>query len=787
MCIQFAYKRPQKISFHSLTSATQRSIFGEAKPFAMKYAVFLLALMFAGIATPSMAQKAKPKPLSQAYKTSNKGYECYAVTTREECEKCEAKGEYGQVSTPKITCSKCENVSNAMLAKFPCSSCSNTRKVKDPNYVPPRKCEVCNGRGLVLTLGHKIQVADADYTEMHNWNDAQYACSNFGGRWRLPTKEELTGMYEFLHRKGKGNFQNTSYWSSSEMDDDAELALYLNFENGEGNSYNKNDTRHVRVVRTLPSMAQKAKPVSVEDIDGNQYEIVKIGSQYWFKSNLKVSKYRNRDTIPTWLSNSAWLNTNSGAYAIYDNDPVNDGLYGKLYNYYAVTDSRGLCPTGWHVPSDGDWNILVKYLDPDADTACSNREQSSIAGGALKSTAMKLTRGGWNSPNEGATNSSGFTALPGGFRWATGGFSSMTGYGYWWSSSVSSGSDAWGRGLYSSKSVIVRSNVDRAFGFSVRCLKDTLPTVTTTSVTGIKSTGATTGGNVTANGGASVTARGVAYGTAENPTTANSITSNGTGTGAFTSTLSGLTSSTLYYVRAYATNAVGTAFGNEVSFYTQTSNGFASCGSVSDIDGNTYQTVQIGTQCWTQSNLKVGKYRNGNSIPTGLRNSAWKNTTSGAYTIYDNDPVNDGLYGKLYNYYAVTDSRGLCPTGWHVPTDAEWTTLENQLGGSSAAGGALKSTAIKPTPGGWKSPNTGATNSSGFTALPGGLRFDAMPGGLRLIYGNFVFMSSDGYWWSSTVRSGSFAWLRTLKHDGSAIDHDFSDPPFGLSVRCCRD
>jgi len=851
----------------------------------MKYAVFLLALMFAGIATPSMAQKAKPKPLSQAYKTSNKGYECYAVTTREECEKCEAKGEYGQVSTPKITCSKCENVSNAMLAKFPCSSCSNTRKVKDPNYVPPRKCEVCNGRGLVLTLGHKIQVADADYTEMHNWNDAQYACSNFGGRWRLPTKEELTGMYEFLHRKGKGNFQNTSYWSSSEMDDDAELALYLNFENGEGNSYNKNDTRHVRVVRTLPSMAQKAKPVSVEDIDGNQYEIVKIGSQYWFKSNLKVSKYRNRDTIPTWLSNSAWLNTNSGAYAIYDNDPVNDGLYGKLYNYYAVTDSRGLCPTGWHVPSDGDWNILVKYLDPDADTACSNREQSSIAGGALKSTAMKLTRGGWNSPNEGATNSSGFTALPGGFRWATGGFSSMTGYGYWWSSSVSSGSDAWGRGLYSSKSVIVRSNVDRAFGFSVRCLKDTLPTVTTTSVTGIKSTGATTGGNVTANGGASVTARGVAYGTAENPTTANSITSNGTGTGAFTSTLSGLTSSTLYYVRAYATNAVGTAygnqvsfttsaglptvttksatgitstgattggnvtanggasvtargvaygtaenpttansitsngtgtgaftstlsgltsstlyyvrayatnavgtaFGNEVSFYTQTSNGFASCGSVSDIDGNTYQTVQIGTQCWTQSNLKVGKYRNGNSIPTGLRNSAWKNTTSGAYTIYDNDPVNDGLYGKLYNYYAVTDSRGLCPTGWHVPTDAEWTTLENQLGGSSAAGGALKSTAIKPTPGGWKSPNTGATNSSGFTALPGGLRFDAMPGGLRLIYGNFVFMSSDGYWWSSTVRSGSFAWLRTLKHDGSAIDHDFSDPPFGLSVRCCRD
>ncbi|MFM7700496.1 MAG: fibrobacter succinogenes major paralogous domain-containing protein, partial [Bacteroidota bacterium] len=107
--------------------------------------------------------------------------------------------------------------------------------------------------------------------------------------------------------------------------------------------------------------------------------------------------------------------------------------------------------------------------------------------------------------------------------------------------------------------------------------------------------------------------------------------------------------------------------------------------------------------------------------------------------------MNDGLYGKLYNHYAVMDSRGLCPIGWHVPSDAEWTTLENQLGGSSVAGGALKSTAMQPTSGGWNSPNTGATNSSGFTALPGGLRNH---------FGVFSYVSGNGCWWSSSVLSG---------------------------------
>ena len=301
------------------------------------------------------------------------------------------------------------------------------------------------------------------------------------------------------------------------------------------------------------------------------------------------------------------------------------------------------------------------------------------------------------------------------------------------------------------------------------------PTVSTSAVSLITTTGAATGGNVTSDGGASVTARGVAYGTEQNPTTTNSATSDGTGTGVFASTLTGLTASTLYFVRAYATNSVGTAYGNEVSFIPSFNCGIS---SVSDVDNNSYPTVQIGSQCWIMSNLTVSKYRNGENIPTGLSNSAWQNTTSGAYAIYINDVGNDGLYGKLYNHYAVTDSRGLCPTGWHVPTDADWTTLENHLGGSGVAGGALKSTAMQPTLGGWSSPNTGATNSSFFTALPGGFRANN---------GDFYNLSNYGYWWSSFVVAGLYSQYRVLFSIYNSTQNYQGSRLYGLSVRCLKD
>jgi uncharacterized protein (TIGR02145 family) len=301
-----------------------------------------------------------------------------------------------------------------------------------------------------------------------------------------------------------------------------------------------------------------------------------------------------------------------------------------------------------------------------------------------------------------------------------------------------------------------------------------LPTVSTTAASAITATGASTGGNVTADGGAAVTARGVAYGTAQNPTVSGTSTSDGTGTGSFMSTLTGLVPSTLYNVRAYATNSVGTAYGNEVSFTTLTAAPSFTCGTttVTDVDNNSYNTVQIGTQCWTQSNLKVSKYRNGDNISTGLTNTPWSSTSSGAYAIYGNDNANDALYGKLYNWYAVNDSRGLCPVGWHVPSDAEWSTLTNSLGGASVAGGKMKSTT------GWNSPNTGATNSSGFTGLPGGFRGSG---------GGFSNLGNYGYWWSSSDAGSGNAWYRDLNYNTANAGRKYTVHRSGFSVRCARD
>jgi uncharacterized protein (TIGR02145 family) len=529
---------------------------------------------------------------------------------------------------------------------------------------------------------------------------------------------------------------------------------------------------------------------SVTDIDGNLYNTVQIGNQCWTQSNLKVSKYRNGDNIPTGLNNSDWQNTTFGAYTIYNNDPANDVLFAKLYNHYAVTDSRGLCPTGWHVPSDGEWNVMVKYLDPNSDTGIVNWWQGGVAGGLMKSTATQPTPGGWNLPNVGATNTSGYTGLPGGGRDVGGGFFNLNVSGFWWSYSLGDSGDAFSRILDINYADVLRSRVDLKYGYSVRCLKNTLPQVNTTSVTNVTPSSALVTGEVISEGDQN-TVRGFCYSITPNPTISNDTTMNGTGIGAYSDTLLNLTPSTTYYVRAYATNSVGTSYGNEIVFTTNAIPNFT-CGTstISDVDNNTYNTVQIGTQCWTQSNLKVSKYRNGDTIPTGLNNSQWSSTISGAYTIYNNDLVNDGLYGKLYNWYAVNDSRGLCPTGWHVPTDSEWNVLVKYLDPnadtacvhcvqSGIAGGMMKSTATQPTTGGWLPPNTGATNSSGFTGLPGGYR-DSSDGGFYVL-GNF------GFWWSSSDAGSGNAWFRKLYYTNAYAYRTNYFHRIGFSVRCARD
>ena len=199
--------------------------------------------------------------------------------------------------------------------------------------------------------------------------------------------------------------------------------------------------------------------------------------------------------------------------------------------------------------------------------------------------------------------------------------------------------------------------------------------------------------------------------------------------------------------------------------------------TVTDIDGNVYHTVKIGTQTWLTENLRTTKYRNGNLIPNITDGTEWGNLTTGAYSDHSNTPTNSSIYGKLYNFYTVANPGNLCPKGWHVPTDAEWTTLTTYLGGENVAGGKMKEVGTAH----WQSPNTDATNESGFTALPCGLRNKN---------GSFYSsIGSYGGWWSSTeyAYDTKVAILRYMgNYDGGVYSKkDFKT--FGLSVRCLKD
>ena len=211
------------------------------------------------------------------------------------------------------------------------------------------------------------------------------------------------------------------------------------------------------------------------------------------------------------------------------------------------------------------------------------------------------------------------------------------------------------------------------------------------------------------------------------------------------------------------------------------------CGEqILDYDGNTYPTVEIGGQCWIAEDLKVTHYPNGDVIPNVTDNTAWvnlaDNNTDDAYCFYNNNSGTD--YGALYTYAAAigddwardnSDGQGVCPDGWHLPTDAEWTTLTDELGGTDVAGGKMKETGTTH----WISPNTGATNESEFSALPGGGRWS--------YDGTFYNVGNYGYWWSSTESSGSGAYKRYLIYYGAGVYRDNDAKSNGFLVRCLRD
>ena len=311
------------------------------------------------------------------------------------------------------------------------------------------------------------------------------------------------------------------------------------------------------------------------------------------------------------------------------------------------------------------------------------------------------------------------------------------------------------------------------------------PTLTTVAITALGATSAVSGGVITSDGGSAVTVSGICWGTTALPVIgALNTTTDGLLTGTFPSTMTGLTDGTTYYVRAYATNAIGTSYGNQLTLLTK----------VADNDGNTYNTVKIGNQVWMAQNLATIKYNDNSSIPNLALAAAWiaENGTAGhngAYCWYNNDGTTyKPLYGAIYNWYAV-NTGNLCPTGWHVPSDEEYQTLELFLGmapgtnpgqvGAWEDRGTDQGTQMKNTTG-WSTglPNLNGTNTSGFSALPGGYRFG--------VDGSFQSLGQVSYWWASDQVDATTAFYRRLDGTLTTVYRMGVLKSAGKYIRCIK-
>ncbi len=520
------------------------------------------------------------------------------------------------------------------------------------------------------------------------------------------------------------------------------------------------------------------------DHDGNTYPSVRLGSarKCWTTTNLRSTKYSDGREIKNVMSYYSHEHPNT---------TENVGIFGHLYNWYAVVDTgrygsvdsvesaynmghriQGICPDGWYLPSDEEYEELNIY----------------------PTTALRSTRYWINGAEN--TNSTSFNSLPGGkYSCANGKYENIMGNAHYWTCHPVYDMATGAMIDFICEKIVVSPN-SRCNGYSVRCVYDeggssaaTLPTVTTAAVTNVTAITATCGGEVTADGGAPATARGVCWSISPNPTINDSLTTNGSDIGRFTSSLTRLIPGTTYYVRAYATNSVGTAYGNEVSFTAQ--NGPCPLqATVSDNDGHTYNTVLIGNQCWMKENLRTTKYANGDDIPAEN------------YHNYNTSSISLEQRGLLYNWTAVMNCasssnanpsgiQGICPTGWHVPSDAEWTQLTDYVSSQNEYTCSNNSEYIAKalaSPTGWNPSETtcavgysqGNNDATGFSALPAGFWSESH---------SFNNAYSESNFWSSTQYDGfrTAAYTRYLDSKKAGVVRDFYLKTSAFSVRCIRD
>lgn len=486
----------------------------------------------------------------------------------------------------------------------------------------------------------------------------------------------------------------------------------------------------------------------------NSNPFVDICGQKWAERNLDVVTYSNGDTIPFVPDYYQWRDLKTGAWFYPGNDPDSAAVFGRLYNWYAVNDYRGLAPKGWHIPTQQEFAAL-------ADCAGG----AAGAGGALKH-AGELH---WWAPNTGATNSTGFTGLPAGYLDAN--YFSVGETACWWSATEDSSKGAFYTRLYNNDSVMSMFYSDqKMIGLSVRCLQGGIPVTVTGSLSDLTSTSVVTGGNITEDGGSPIISKGIIWSKYPNPTVdLNTKTNEGAGSGSFISQLNNLRPLVKYYIRSYATNVNGTAYGKDTFFTTH-------------VPESLPPDTMICGKRWMTRNLTVSNYRNGDPIPQVTDLNQWMSLTTGAWCWYNNDSVTYGaIYGKLYNWYAVHDPRGLAPQGWHVPSDTEFHQLTACLGNDVIAVMKLRESGTDH----WVAEDS-ANNSSGFTGLPGGITHS--------FGSSFGEVGYSGHWWSATELLPpylpGYAWLMVLRaHPNNEPDQVIISTikERGLSVRCVKD
>ncbi len=608
---------------------------------------------------------------------------------------------------------------------------------------------------------------------------------------------------------------------------------------------------------------------AVRDHQNNSYAVVQIGNQCWLKENMRCTT--SPSTGANMVENPA-VQANMSATVCrayyYDNNPANaaDG-YGLLYNWPAAMDgstaegARGICPEGWHLPTDAEWTTLMNTavsiyqpgVTPTSQTMANN---ARIEGGNTAISSMLSGGADWQSDNSGEAtpgnfshalrNATGFSAVP------SGGYNGRflgRGQGvYCWSSSPYDSGNASYRVLFYLYAGVFRDYGLKEYAFAVRCLRNDggtsaaiLPTVTTSAVENVTATSATCGGNVSSDGGAAVTARGVCWSTNQNPTISDNHTADGSGVGSFTSNISGLTAGNIYYVRAYATNSVGTAYGNEVSVTvpgnTPGPGNTTSCGvssihsnetgsngtitAVRDHQNNSYAVVQIGNQCWLKENMRCTTSPSTGTYlipPVGTdrtytgKQARWYNNDSTTYA-----PQN---YGLLYNWNAAMDTfnmvygetsvntdrsnvvlvnvtdnrRGVCPEGWHLPRVEEWEQLIDYISGQSQflCGGdsTYVAKALASTEGWRQSSNTTCdvgnassdNNTTGFSAVPAGWGWGS---------DDFVEAGWCSHFSSSTQGNNANSIVNAkgceLNSSMAYVRIYGNNKMFGKSVRCLRD